>query len=265
MNISNFKNFSSRKALIACLIGTSFGLGCGSLVNAETKVIEEQIARTQSNDIYVVEGKATPINFNNDEVITFVILSDLSRNNYVTNAPVESGQAKSIFLRQNDKLDIPGTTTSIHPNLIIVTTNAQGEQLEYEFIIHNSSSEEDKYNIAIEAAKPKPKPKVVTLPKNTIETTLGEATPRHVELGLDDNLERGKLRSDDELVFAIKEYIALTQNGSSASSALKQTKVPLSVIQSLGETGQIEDTRRRLMPLSPKLPLNNEHKQIGDL
>ena len=264
MNINNFLHTSFGKSLIVFSIGLSLGLPSESSVSAKTKVIEEQTAKTQTNNVFVVEGKTTPISFKNDEVITFIVLSDQSRNVYNTNAPVESGQAKSIFLRQIQSLEIPGTTTTSNPNLIVVTTNAQGQQSEYEFIINNSSEEEDRYNIAIEPTKPKPKPKIVALPKDTIETSLGQATPMHVEIGLNTSLKRGQLRPDDELVFAVKEYIALTQNGTSATKAIESTEVPLSVVQALGKTGQMEDTRRRLMPLSPRLPLSNEQKQIGD-
>ncbi len=237
-----------RPTLVPLVMGIGLSFSPLSPVAAQTKIIEveDKIAQTQATAVSLNQGKATAISFENDEVITFVLLSDQSKNVYTLNAPIESGQAQSIFLRQIKTLEIPGTTTNKNPNLFVVTTNAQGKQKNYQFTINNNS-DVDSYQIAIEPELPKPKPKIKL--KKTIVTALGEAQPKDIELGLKTNLEKGLLQYNDPVVFAVREYIALTMNGSSVEQAIQQVDVPLSLLQQLGKIGLQEDARRRLMPL----------------
>lgn len=244
-----------RRTLITLLISVSFSVSSISPVTAQTKtkIVEDLTAQTYPTDVTLTEGKATAISFENDEIITFVLLSDQSKNVYTLDAPIESGQAKSIFLRKIQTLDIPGTTTTENPNLFVVTTNSSGKQKEYEFNILNDPQKVDSYQIAIQPAKPKPK--IVSEPKNYIQTDLGEAHPSDIQLGLETRLRKGLLQPDDPLIVAVKEYIALTMNGTSTQQAIKQVDVPLSILQKLGSIGLAEDTKRRLLPLNsfPKL------------
>ena len=237
-----------RTTLVSLVMGVGFSFFHLSPVAAQTKIIEveDKIAQTQPTTVSLNQGKATAISFENDEVITFVLLSDQSKNVYTLNAPIESGQAQSIFLRQIKTLKIPGTTTNKNPNLFVVTTNAQGKQKNYQFTINNDS-DVDSYQIAIEPELQLPLPKIKL--KKTIVTALGEAQPKDIELGLKTNLEKGLLQYDDPVVFAVREYIALTMNGSSVEQAIQQVDVPLSLLQQLGKIGLQEDARRRLMPL----------------
>ncbi|MGL5833612.1 MAG: hypothetical protein ACRC1Z_10335 [Waterburya sp.] len=220
-------------------------------VYASPVVIDRTIAQNQPTTTPVVEGKTTAISFKTDEVITFVVLSDQSKNVYTTNAPVESGQAKSVYIRQIENLEIPGATASSNPNLFVVTTDRSGEQSEYEFTLFNEPANIDSYKIVIAPPKPvPPKPKIIPPPDNTVQTTLGEASPEDVELGLETTLKTGRLTLDDPVVLATREYIALTQNGSSSDQAIEAVQLPISFVQQLGSLGLQEDTRRRLLPLN---------------
>ena len=252
-----FTNKASYQILISLSIGMSLIVAPIFPANALPIIIDQTKAQQQPTVASVVPGKTTAISFKTDEIITFVKLSDMSKNTYSLNAPIESGQAKSIYLGQIQKLEIPGTTESDNPNLFVVTTNAQGKQQEYEITIDNTTQNIDSYKIVITPPKPKPappKPKVIVPPpENTVYTTLGEASPEDVELGLETSLKKGRLNPDDPVVLATREYIALTMNGTSSNEAVGAIEIPLALIQQLGSLGLQEDTRRRLLPLNSDL------------
>ncbi len=132
-------------------------------VLAETIVIEDKKAQQSPTLTGVVPGKASPIVFKNDEVINFILLSDQSKNIYTSNAPIESGKAGALYIRQIQHLDIPGTTTSDYPNLFVETVDAQGNKNEYEFVLNNNSGDRDR--ITIKKAEPAPEPEPIPEPE----------------------------------------------------------------------------------------------------
>ena len=114
------------------------GIGVAAIMAApacaEVK-IPDGVAQTQPTPINVTPGEITSIHFQNQEIITYVILSDSSQHVYSLNAPTESRAARSIFLRRIKPLDFLGETTSSNPNLFIVTLDPQGVQKQYEFVL----------------------------------------------------------------------------------------------------------------------------------
>lgn len=248
------KHFNFRQTLFTLTIGISLGFMPENPATAQVRTIEQQDARTKPTKVYLKQGEADLIGFENDEIITFILLSDPSKNVYNSDAPIESGQAKTITLRQIEEIDIPGATSTEIPNLFVQTVDAQGKISRYQFNIYNDSQIEDDNQIAIIPTKPKPKPKVIPPPpKNIIQTFLGEATPEDILLGLDTVLKRGELSPEDSLVFQINEYAAMTMNGFSANQAIEEVKVPFSILQKIGSIGLQEDTRRKLLPLPPTI------------
>lgn len=245
----NLQYFNLRQSIITLTIGISLGFMPKNPVTAQVRIIEQQIAKTKPTSVYLKQGEADLIGFENDEIITFILLSDLSKNIYNSDAPIESGQARAITLRQIKKIDIPGATTTEIPNMFVQTVDAQGKVSRYQFNIYNDSQKKDHNQIAIIPTKLEPKPKVIPPPQNNIQTSLGEATPEDILLGLDTLLKRGELLPEDPLVFKINEYAGMTMNGFSANQAIEKVEVPLSILQKIGSIGQQEDTRRRLLPL----------------
>lgn len=248
------------KNIFNSVVPIVFSLGVGLLfiipVDAETIYIEDKTARSKSTKIDVSPGKATGISFGNNEKITFVLLSDQSKNVYTPNAPIDSGRANVLFLRQIENLDIPGTTTTERPNLFVVTINSQsGETNTYEFIINNQDSSKEENLVVIE-----PTPEPTLLPEiqhesnNIISTSLGKAAPEDLELGLETELKRGNLDPENPLVFSVAECIALLYERQPLQEVLQATDVPLSLLKKLGETGLAEKTRRRMQPLPFLLP-----------
>lgn len=256
------QHLNLRQTIFTLTVGISLGFSCINPATAQVRTIEQQDARTKPISVYLKEGEADLIGFENDEIITFILLSDPSKNVYNSDAPIESGQARAITLRQIEEIDIPGTTSTEIPNLFVQTVDAQGKVGRYQFHIYNDSQIKDDNQIAIIPTKPEPKPKIIPpKPNNIIQTVLGEATPEDILLGLDTVLKKGQLSPEDNLVFQINEYAAMTMNGFSASQAIKKVEVPLSILQKIGSIGQQEDARRRLLPLPPTIFPEKTSKQ----
>lgn len=260
--------FIPSKNIYKSLIPLTIGIGINFIAllpvaASKVRALDSKIASSETISTVVAPGKSTPISFNNDEVITFVLLSDQSSNVYTLNAPIESGQAKSIFLRQIETLDIPGTTKSDRPNLFVVTTDSQGKQKQYEFSIHNANSSVDNDRISIiEKKKPEVTPPK-TKPQNVIVTSLGEATPSDIKLGLETKLRLGSLSPEDPIIYSVAECIALAMNGTPMAEAANSFDVPLSVLIELGSLGLSQKTRQRLTPLPKTIRL--QHDEPGSL
>ncbi|MEN9871775.1 MAG: hypothetical protein RLZZ171_2767, partial [Cyanobacteriota bacterium] len=145
----------------------------------------------------------------------------------------------------SEEINIPLATKTTVPIIDVETIDTAGQRQYYSFELHNDSAERSK--IFIESApksKPIPKP-IVT----TIQTSYGAASPEDVERGLEARIKERGIDSNSKIVMAIRNYIALTQNGISFTEALTTTQVPISIIQKLAEVGQEEATRQRMMPL----------------
>jgi hypothetical protein len=225
------------------------GIGVGAITGASLLAapamaavsIPDNLAQTKPIHINVISGKTTAINFHNERIISYLILSDRSTLVYSLNAPPESGQARSIFLRQIKPLDFPGETTSNTPNLFVVVLNEDGNQEQYEFIIDNTQRYETEINIVPEERKAKPKL------ANVINTELGAATPEDIRIGLKYNLRKGHLSPEDPLVLDINEAIAITLNENKTLLTLaKELDIPLSVLSEIGKTGLAQKAKYRI-------------------
>lgn len=232
---------------------------CALTQSATAKIIdvEEDKAKSTPIEISVANGQASSIKFSNNQIIDFVMLPDQSRSIYNTNAPIDSGNATSIYLRKIDKLDIPGATQSNTPNLMVETIDEQGNKHQYEFMLNVSSAvERDRVTINPAPVPPPPKPEPKPEPVTTIKTQYGDATPADVALGIEMAIKNKDILADGAIAIAAKEYVAITRNGAAAQDALIQTKLPLSVVSKLGTLGQEEDARRRIIPLPEEFPAN---------
>lgn len=221
--------------------------------NVTVNRVDATCALNNATNVTVNRGLATGISFRNGETIDFVLLSDQSRNTYTLNAPIDSGRAKALFLRQNEKIDFPGATTTATPNLFISTIDRDGTQREYEFIITNLQSAGEDNLIIIEPHTPTPTAETIK-PQNEIATSLGLASPHDLDLGLQTELRRGNLDPNDPTIFMAAEAIALLQQETqSVESVLEITGIPLSLLTKLGESGLAEKTRRRLLPIEREI------------
>jgi hypothetical protein len=86
-------------------------------------------SQQQTVIVKVWPGRATAIDFTPvNQRLTSVVLADPSRLVYNADAPIESGQATTLFLKQIQPLKFPGATTAKLTNLFIKTVDAQGKQ-----------------------------------------------------------------------------------------------------------------------------------------
>jgi hypothetical protein len=75
--------------------------------------------------VQVAPGRATPISFSQtDETITYILLADTSRLVHSTDAELETGRAKTVFLRVIQPLRFPGATTTPVTNLMVQTVDS---------------------------------------------------------------------------------------------------------------------------------------------
>ena len=207
---------------------------------AEAQVeITDSVAQQQPIPINIVPGKASAIHFPNSRSISYIILSDRSRIVYSLNAPPNSGEARSIFLRQIEPLSFPGQTTHTQPNLHVVAIDNEGRQSSYEFVIANSSQNDTKIKIV-------PDEVVETRPVNAINTELGLANPYDVLAGLKYKLNKKELSPDSQLVLYASEAISTTLNSSKTLLEVAgEFQVPLSVLAEFGRVGLMEKAKAR--------------------
>ena len=107
----------------------------GEAKEASTRlVVSSQVAQQKTTRLKIAPGRANAISFlGTEETISHILLSDRSKLVYSTNAPVASGAAKIVYLRQIKNLPVSGATTSKLPNLFVVTIDKQGKFTQYQF------------------------------------------------------------------------------------------------------------------------------------
>ena len=203
--------------------------------------IPENVAQREVIPINIIPGQTSAINFENDARISYLILSDRSKIVYSLNAPTDSGQAKSIFLRNIEPLDFPGEIKSEQPNLFVVAIDARGVQRQYEFVVDNDQAHDSKINIIPEKKKAQKKA------ANVINTELGAATPADIRLGLKYKLRKGEISPEDPIALYTAEALAITLNGNKSLIALAQElDLPLSVLSEFGRTGLAQKAKFRI-------------------
>lgn len=113
-----------------------------SVVAQEIIRVSPKTTNQQPVTVKVLSGRATAIDFSSTKQrITSVVLADSSRLVYNADAPIESGQATTLFLKQIQPLKFPGATTANVTNLFIKTVDSQGRQKLYVFnviVVHGT-------------------------------------------------------------------------------------------------------------------------------
>lgn len=222
----------------AILIVSLVGIGVSMFPVDATPLTEVPAHQAQqhSTPVQITPGRATRISFRNSEVITFILLSDSRQITFTTDAPLDSGRAKTLILRQIQPLAFPGATQARIPNLLVTTVNAQGEQFEYEFHLHPSASHAS--GVAITATE-------ASFEGNTWETPLGTATLHDIQRGLEVAIASSYTHRQDPIVRAILTCLVLARNGTALRDAAQIAKVPILILDKLAELGIEEATRRR--------------------
>jgi hypothetical protein len=186
--------------------------------------------------VQIFPGRASVINFKNDEFITSVTLSDPTYVLYSPNAEIDSGQATALILRLSNGIPFENLSRSSKPNISITTINAENEQNTYLFDLQIASGlpqvNQDYNGIAIV-----PDEEAIAINDNVIQTPKGDATINHIERGLRIAIRRGFTQRSDPIVNQVREILAQVRNGGSVRAIARQIGVPLSVLAALGELG----------------------------
>jgi hypothetical protein len=186
--------------------------------------------------VQIFPGRASIINFKNDEFITSVTLSDPTYVLYSPNAEIDSGQATALILRLSNGISFENLSRSSKPNISITTINSENEQNTYLFDLQIASglpqANQDYNGIAIVGDEDAIAPN-----GNVIQTIKGDATVNHIERGLRIAIRRGFTNRSDPIVNQVREVLAQVRNGGSVRAIAQQIGVPLSVLVALGELG----------------------------
>ena len=167
--------------------------------------VPHTMAVTVAIDVNVYRGRTTVIDFSQvGESIAYLSLGDPSQIVFNTDAPLDSGQAGTIFLRVIQPLSFPGATSTPITNLVVKTVDNNQQQRLYNFqIVHCYG---DSTDLGVQIVKDKSDPNVIVLGKGRT------AHLDDVERGLVIALSRGYTNADDPIVLQIKNFLALVRN-----------------------------------------------------
>ena len=214
------------------LVSTALLIGLvspGLSVQAQTsayQVVDRTRATTSAVQVQVARGRATSISFSQtDETIAYILLADASRVVYSTDAELETGRAKTIFLRVIQPLRFPGATTTPVTNLMVQTVDARGQNQLYTFdIVHSSNPRYVGVQILPAIARSQASSAVGNL----------NLTPDRIQTGLSIAIMRGYTSIDDPVVAKVRQLLELMQTENmTASEAAQSVGIPLDVLESL--------------------------------
>jgi hypothetical protein len=202
-------------------------------VQAQTsayQVVDRNRATTNAVQVQVAPGRATSISFSQtDETITYILLADASRLVYSTDAELETGRAKTVFLRVIEPLHFPGATTTPVTNLMVQTVDATGQNRLYTFdIVHSSNPRYVGVQIL---------PAIAHSQTSSVGNL--NLTPDNIQTGLNIAIMRGYTAIDDPVVAQVRRLLKLMRTEDmTVSEAAYSAGIPLNVVASLGRLSQ---------------------------
>jgi hypothetical protein len=194
------------------------------------QVIDRTRATTSAVQVQVAPGRATSISFSQtDETISYILLADASQVVYSTDAELETGRAKTVFLRVIQPLRFPGATTTPVTNLMVQTVDARGQNRLYTFdIVHSSNPRYVGVQILPAITRSQP-----SLMGNL------NVTPGRIQTGLSIAIMRGYTSINDPVVAKIRQLLHLMQTKNmTVSEATHSVGIPLEVVAELGRLSQ---------------------------
>jgi hypothetical protein len=189
--------------------------------------VDRNRATTSAVQVQVAPGRATSISFSQtDETIAYILLADASQLVYSTDAELETGRAKAVFLRVIQPLRFPGATTTPVTNLMVQTVDARGQNRLYTFdIVHSSNPRYVGVQILSAIARSQPSPIVGNL----------NITSDRIQTGLSIAIMRGYTSIDDPVVAKVRQLLELMRTENmTVSEAAYLVEIPLAVIIDLG-------------------------------
>ncbi|NJL41846.1 MAG: hypothetical protein HC833_12985 [Leptolyngbyaceae cyanobacterium RM1_406_9] len=219
------------------LVSTALLIGLVSPVlpvQAQTsayQVVDRTRATTSAVQVQVAPGRATSISFSQtDETIAYILLADASRVVYSTDTELETGRAKTIFLRVIQPLRFPGATTTPVTNLMVQTVDARGQNWLYTFdIVHSSNPRYVGVQILPAIVRSQADPAVGNL----------NLTLDNIRTGLSIAIMQGYTSIDDPVVVKVRQLLELMRTENmTVSEAAHSVGIPLEVLSELGRLSQ---------------------------
>lgn len=214
--------------------------------------VDRQTATQSTIRTLVHPGRITAIDFSQtNETITYLALGDPSRVVFQTDFPLETGTAKTIFLKPIVPLKFPGATGAKVTNLTVKTADSSGQSRLYNFeIVHQRGTPT---NLGIQIV-----PK--TRKNQSIDLNIGggrRATLDEIEIGLHWAIARGYTAANDPIVSQVRTFLAIARNQDlSLVEAAQAAGVDLAVITELARLA-FESFSQPLIP-SPEDSVNRQ-------
>jgi hypothetical protein len=196
--------------------------------SAHYQQVKQNIATETAVNVSLYPGRTTTIDFSQtQEVISYVGLGDASRVVFHTDADLERGQAKTIFLQPIQPLDFPGATTTAVTNLVVKTVTPGSEHRLYHFQLIPETGTATHLGIQI-------------IPDHTLNLNSPRALAlAEVERGLSIAIRRGYTPADVRVVSAVRRFIAVSRTKEMAlPEAAGVAGVEPMVIVELGKLGR---------------------------
>lgn len=183
-------------------------------------------------EVQLEPGRSTVIDFSQvQERIVFVNLADPSRTVFISNAPIESGLATTLFVTPIEALSFPGLTTNAVTTLQVQTITSGGDLRLYTFNVGQSERAAPHAGIIITAA-PEPTPPSLN-PALPVELS-----PQLIAQGLTAAIAQGLTSNDDPIVDAVQAVLAKVDAGQSLRDAARVQGVDLEILEALAALGQ---------------------------
>ncbi|WP_155834871.1 hypothetical protein [Leptolyngbya sp. PCC 6406] len=187
------------------------------------QTIPQDQATSSWLDLVLGPGRSTALDFNLvQERIVFVNLADPSRTVFTSNAPIDSGNATTLFLTPIQPLAFPGATTNVVTTLQVQTLDPQGQLRLYSFNVRHQNRAAPYAAVRITPVSPSRPPTQTAIP-----------TAQTLAQGLAIAIERGIVTPQDPLVATLEALIHQELSGSDLRAAAQAQGVPWDVLVAL--------------------------------
>jgi hypothetical protein len=196
--------------------------------------LEQQTGAKYASDIPVYPGRISSVDFSStDEVINYIGLGDSSKIVFNTDLPIESGAAKSIFLRPIQTLKFLGATTTPITNLVVKTMSEDGKSRLYNFNIVHSRGNPANLGIQIVTQTQSGKQGMNASMKTDSDRTV---SLNDVQKGLQTAIAKGYTDSNDPIVYKVKRFLIIARNQNlSMIDAANAAGVDLAIVNELAQ------------------------------
>lgn len=219
------------KQISLLILALSFTLFQPTLIGAQEIIrVSPKTTNQQPITVKVWSGRATAIDFSSTKQrITSVVLADPSRLVYNADAPIESGQATTLFLKQIQALKFPGATRANLTNLFIKTVDAQGKQQLHVFNVLAAQGVPEYSGVQVS--------KTASKINQVLPTLSTSEMLNRVEAGMQVAIARGLAKSDDQLFDRVRQFIIEARSGTSLAVATRRANVSPALILKLSQLG----------------------------